>query len=77
MPQIIDIDYHNNDRGVLAAEAHPIFERLKPERTSKDPFADVAITALLDHLAEELAREYVHLMEKAADDERVADHASR
>ena len=77
MPQIIDSDYHNNDQGVLAAEAHPIFEQRKPERASKDPFADAAITALLDHLAEELAREYVHLMEKAADEERVADQAPR
>lgn len=75
MPQIIDIDYHNNDRGVLSAEAHPLFGQRKPERASKDP--DVAITALLDHLAEELAREYVHLMEKAAGEERVTDQAPR
>jgi len=42
-----------------------------------DPAADAAMTALLDHLAEELAREYVHLMEKAARDERIDGDASR
>jgi hypothetical protein len=56
---------------IVAARAHPAFELLEPERTSRDPSADAAITALLDHLAEELAREYVHLMEKAAGDERL------
>lgn len=53
-------------------------ELLKPEATSvRDPAADVAVTALLDHLAEELAQEYVRLMEKAARDERIDGDASR
>jgi predicted transcriptional regulator len=36
--------------------------------TARDDVADAppALTALLDHLAEELAREYVRLMEDAA-----------
>jgi hypothetical protein len=51
---------------------------LKPEATSaRDPAADAAVTALLDHLAEELAQEYVRLMEKAARDERIDGDASR
>ena len=53
-------------------------EWLEPEPTSaRDPAADAALTALLDHLAEELAREYVRLMEKAAGDERIDGDASR
>lgn len=51
---------------------------LEPKATSvRDPAADAAVTALLDHLAEELAQEYVRLMEKAARDERIDDKASR
>lgn len=53
-------------------------ELLEPEATSvRDPAVDAAVTALLDHLAEELAQEYVRLMEKAARDERIDDEASR
>ncbi len=33
------------------------------------PDSDPALTALLDHIADELAREYVRLMKAAADDE--------
>lgn len=52
-------------------------ELLEPEPAlARDPAADTAMTALLDHLAEELAKEYVHRMEKAAGDERDGD-ASR
>jgi ABC-type polar amino acid transport system ATPase subunit len=53
-------------------------ELLEPEPTSaRDPAADAAVTALLDHLAEELAREYVRLMEKAVGDEGIDGDASR
>jgi hypothetical protein len=33
-----------------------------------DPIANPEVTRLLDHLAEELAMEYVRLMEKAAEE---------
>ena len=36
------------------------------------PMANPAVAELLDHLAQELAREYVQLMEKAAEDENTA-----
>ena len=53
-------------------------ELLEPEPTSaRDPAANAALTALLDHLAEELAREYVRLMEKAAGEERIDGDPSR
>ena len=38
--------------------------KVKPERNDTD-HANPALTALADHLAEELAREYVRLMEDA------------
>lgn len=58
--------------------------RTETERPSLDP----GVTALLDHIAEDLAREYVRLMEHAAtasshdglpsfDDDQEASHASR
>ena len=37
---------------------------------SKSPVMDQAVADLLDHIAEELALEYVRLMEKAAGEER-------
>ena len=37
--------------------------------STRSPVASPAIAALLDHLAEELAREYIRLMEMAAEDE--------
>jgi hypothetical protein len=59
-------------------KARAASELLKPEATfARDPAADAAVTALLDHLAEELAQEYVRLMEKAARDERIDGDASR
>lgn len=42
---------------------NPNSESRKPGR---DPVSDAAARAILDHLAEELAREYVRLMEAAA-----------
>ncbi len=45
------------------------------QNSSWSPAANPAVTALLDHLAEELAREYVRLMEKAANDERIGFEA--
>ncbi len=63
---------------MAVAKARVASELLEPEPTSaRDPAADAAVTALLDHLAEELAQEYVRLMEKAARDERVDGDASR
>jgi hypothetical protein len=61
---------------MAVASARVAPELLEAEPASARPFADAAVTALLDHLAEELAREYVHLMEQAAREERVED-ASR
>jgi hypothetical protein len=39
--------------------------------------ANPAVVELLDHIAEELAREYVHLMEKAAEQEATRGGESR
>jgi len=41
------------------------------------PTTNPAVAALLDHLAEELAREYVRLMEQAAQDDQLAPNPSR
>lgn len=38
------------------------------------PRANAALTELLDHIAEELAREYVRLMERAAEDQAMKAH---
>lgn len=63
---------------MAVTKAHVASELLEFEATSvRGPAADAAVTALLDHLAEELAQEYVRLMEKAAWDERIDDEASR
>ena len=63
---------------MAVAKARLASELLEPEPVSaRDPAADAAVTALLDHLAEELAREYVRLMEKAARDIRIDGDASR
>jgi hypothetical protein len=63
---------------MAVTKARVASELLEGEPTSaRDPAADAAVTALLDHLAEELAREYVRLMEKAARDERIDGNASR
>jgi hypothetical protein len=63
---------------MAVAKARVASELLAAEPTSaKGPAADAAVTALLDHLAEELAREYVRLMEQAAVDERDDGDASR
>lgn len=63
---------------MAVTKARVASELLEPEATSvRDPVADAAVTALLDHLAEELAREYVRLMENAARDESIDGDASR
>jgi hypothetical protein len=63
---------------MAVTKARVASELLEPEPTfARDPAADAAVAALLDHLAEELAREYVRLMEKAARDERIGGDASR
>jgi len=51
---------------MTVAKARVASAPLESEPTS-DSAADAAMMALLDHLAEELAREYVRLMEKAAE----------
>jgi len=57
---------------MAVTKARVASELLEPEPTAaRDPAADPAVTALLDHLAEELAQEYVRLMENAAHDERI------
>ena len=76
MSQIIEVDHHNSDRRMVAARAHAAFELLEPERTPREPFPDTSIIALLDYIAEEMAREYVHL-EKTAAYEQLAENASR
>jgi hypothetical protein len=53
---------------MTVSKAHVTSEPLEPEPTSaQDSAAGAAVMALLDHLAEELAREYLRLMEKAAE----------
>lgn len=55
----------------MAAAPHRVAPvRRDPDRPS-DAVLDTTpgLTALLDHLAEELAREYVRLMEQAAQDD--------
>lgn len=50
---------------LMTAKALPV--RTAPEPDSAwDPGSDPAVARLLDHLAEELALEYVRLMEEAA-----------
>ena len=82
---MIDIDYHNGGTvGSAKATATQSRGRFETERPSLDP----GVTALLDHIAEDLAREYVHLMDHAAtasshdglpspDEDQEASHASR
>jgi hypothetical protein len=61
---MIDIDYHIGGAvGSAKATATQSRGKAETERPSLDP----AVTALLDHIAEDLAREYVRLMERAAD----------
>jgi len=52
---------------MTVSKARVASELLGPEPTSAQDSADAAVMALLDHWAEELAREYVRLMEKAAE----------
>jgi hypothetical protein len=82
---MIDIDYHIGGAvGSAKATATQSRGRSETERPSLDP----AVTALLDHIAEDLAREYVRLMERSAtvsshdglpspDHDQEASHASR
>jgi hypothetical protein len=82
---MIDIAYYFGGAvGSPKATARQSRGQPETERPSRDP----AVTALLDHIAEDLAREYVRLMEHAADanshdglpspdDDQEASHASR
>jgi hypothetical protein len=75
---MIDNDYHQEASRMAVARARVVSELLETEPTSAgDGAADAAVTALLDFLAEELAREYVRLMEKTARDEAIGGDASR
>jgi hypothetical protein len=63
---------------MAVARARVASELLEPEPTpARNGVADAAVTELLDHSAEELAREYVRLMEKAAHDECIDGDASQ
>jgi hypothetical protein len=62
---MIDSDYHFGDtvaRGKMAA----VEAGASREEPSRPAPIDPAMAALLDHIAEDLAREYVRLMESAA-----------
>ncbi len=60
---MIDSDYHSETpvgrSQVRAADG-------AEERPDRPASIDLAVAALLDHIAEDLAREYVRLMEHAA-----------
>ncbi len=63
---MIDSVYHNEwqtemTERVSQREKAP--ERVHPERFSENP----AVRELLDHLAEELAKEYINLMQASAE----------
>jgi len=61
---MIDIHYHYGGAvGSPKATAKQSRGEAETERRALDP----AVIALLDHIAEDLAREYVRLMERAAD----------
>jgi hypothetical protein len=55
-----------------ATKVRPGCTAPEPSSTHR-PRTDAALTALLDHLAAELAREYVRLMEMAGKNEGVRD----
>jgi hypothetical protein len=74
---MIDSDYHRRASCMAVANAHVASELLEPEPPARNSAADMALTALLDHLAEELAREYVCLREKAAREEPIDEDVSR
>lgn len=62
---------------MAVTKARTVSELLDPEAASAgDSAVDRAVMALLDHLAEELAEEYVRLMEKAARDQRIDGDSS-
>jgi len=63
---MIDTDYHfRQPMKLTMIEARPASTAPGADSVS-DPGANSAIASLLDHLAEELALEYVRLMEEAA-----------
>ena len=47
------------------------------ERSGRSASIDPAVAALLDHIADELAREYVRLMEQAAQEDQAGALTSR
>lgn len=56
------------------AEAEVSTSRERPGRSGS---IDPAVAALLDHIAEDLAREYVRLMEHAAREDDAGESTSR
>jgi hypothetical protein len=75
LDRIIDTDYHSRSamtRSKSKARGSP--DALNPTWSfSTNP----AVVDLLDHIAEELAREYVRLMKKAAQEEADVDGEPR
>ena len=62
----------------MAAHSRVAPPRMEPDQDPAwSPTTNPAVAALLDHLAEELAREYVRLMEQAARHDRPAPTPSR
>jgi hypothetical protein len=62
---MIDSDYHFG--GAMARAKMAAAEaRASREEPARPAPIDAAVAALLDHIAEDLAREYVRLMENAA-----------
>ncbi len=66
---MIDSDYHSDLTMTLTTIRKQLALTTPEPDPAWDPGTNSAITSLLDHLAEELALEYVRLMEEAAGQE--------
>lgn len=62
---MIDSDYYFGG-AVARAKMAPVEARASGKEPARPAPIDPAVAALLDHIAEDLAREYVRLMENAA-----------
>jgi hypothetical protein len=62
---MIDNDYHFGET-VARSKTAAVEVGTSRERPVRPASSDPAVAALLDHIAEDLAREYVRLMENAA-----------
>jgi len=73
---MIDSDYHFG--GAVARSKMAAAEVGEgPDRAGRPASIDPAVAALLDHIAEDLAREYVRLMENAAHEGNAIASTSR